>query len=95
MGDGFDSFVVLGFNGQENPAFIGTTPVVATAYGSPGFGSATVTGGDSFIMSRHEQQIVVRMFHASDAAAAQAVSARAVLGPDWAARIANGPPSTC
>jgi hypothetical protein len=54
-----------------------------------------VTGGDSFIMSRHEQQIVVRMFHASDAAAAQAVSARAVLGPDWAARIANGPPSTC
>jgi uncharacterized membrane protein (DUF373 family) len=57
--------------------------------------AATVTGGDSFIMSRHEQQIVVRMFHASDAAAAQAVSARAVLGPDWAARIANGPPSTC
>jgi hypothetical protein len=68
---------------------------VATAYESPGFGSATVTGGDSFIMSRHEQQIVVRMFHASDAASVQAVSARAVLGPDWATKVANGAPSTC
>jgi hypothetical protein len=69
--------------------------VVATTYGSPNFSSTTVTGGYPIIMSRHEQQIVVRMFHASDAASNEAIPARAVLGADWAAKIANGPPSTC
>ena len=80
--DGFESFIVLGFNGQENPQLVGATPLVATTCGSPGFSSTTVTGGYPIIMSRHEQQIVVRMFNASDAASNQAVSARATLGLD-------------
>ena len=93
--DGFSSFIVLGFNGQENPQLVGATPLVATTYGSPSFSSTTVSGGYPIIMSRHEQQIVVRMFHASDAASGQAVSARAALGPDWADKLANGVPSVC
>ncbi len=96
---GFDMFIVVGEGGADQTAFVGTTPVYADTYGSS-FGnsyssSTTITGGTPIFLTRHKQKIVIKMFRASDPMAAQAISARSVLGPNWVDKVANGPSSTC
>ncbi|HUN01029.1 MAG TPA: hypothetical protein PLI96_11180 [Halothiobacillus sp.] len=104
---GFDSYVIVGGDAQNSVGVIGYTPVTAntygtaTAYGSPGmataYGSSTTTysGGAPIIAGTHDQQLVVHMFHANDPDAANAIPARAILGPDWAALVSKGFPKTC
>lgn len=105
--NGFDSYMILDGQSQDNVGVIGYTPVIAhtygtaTAYGSPGiataYGSSTTTysGGVPLIAGTHDQAIIVRMFHASDPDAGNAIPARNVLGPNWKNIVAKGFPLTC
>lgn len=104
---GFDSYMILGGQAQNGVGVIGYTPMTAdtyssaTAYGSPGmataYGSSTTTysGGLPIIAGSHDQQVVVRMFHAGDPSAVNAIPARAVLGPNWQDAVTKGFPKTC
>jgi len=104
---GFDSYMILDGQAQDNVGVVGYTPVIAntydtaTAYGSPGmataYGSSTTSysGGTPIIAGTHDQEIVVRMFHSGDPDAENAIPARAMLGPDWQEAVAKGFPRTC
>jgi len=104
---GYDRFIVLGGGYQNNVGVIGTTPLVSNStasfnayqYGNSiqGHGSATTYtyGGQPIIAGSHDQALVVRMFHESDAAAVNAVDARSILGADWQKAVESGVPSTC
>ncbi len=104
---GFDTYIILGGQAQDNVGVVGYTPVIAntygtaTAYGSPGmataYGSSTTTysGGTPIIAGTHDQEIVVRMFHSGDPDSENTIPARAVLGPDWLNLVAKGFPRTC
>ncbi len=82
---GYDGFIIGGA-GEANP-FGGI--FFNQSYGSGGsFGSATA-------FFRHEQKLVIKMFHHDDPGYSQAVDARSVLGPHWARKVKNGFPSTC
>ena len=63
-------------------------------------------GGDLFIITNdstnydgwsgvHEQGMVVQMIAPGTAQARDALSARQVLGPDWASIVSDGTPNTC
>lgn len=101
--NGYDSYVIL--DGQAQESLSGYTPVIAnsygtaTAYGSPGmataYGSSTTTYSGGTPIIRHNQSLLVRMFHANDPGADSAVPARNVLGPNWQKIAAGGFPSTC
>lgn len=92
---GFDSFVILNGQYQGDTFVAGYTPVQAYSSGTAhvnSFGnSATVygnttttyTGGQPITMTRHSQGLIVRMFKDGDPAAANALSARDSLGPEW------------
>lgn len=96
---GYDRYVVVGGGYQNNVGVVGYTPVVAnttgsaTAYGygntASAYGQSTTTysGGQPIVGGAHNQGLVVKMFKADDAAAANAIDARAVLGPDWQKRL--------
>lgn len=88
---GFDRFVIVGARGQDSLAGVINGPVTASTYGS----TTTVSGGLSTLVSRHRQQLIVRMFHDGDPMAGRAVSAKLVLGPNWQKKVQNGAPSTC
>lgn len=68
---------------------IGYTPVTATTYNNGYTSNTTVYGGAPIIAGTHDQAIVVRMFHAADPDAGNAIQARSLLGPDWAQRVAK------
>lgn len=108
---GFDGFVILGAGGGETLAGIAMTPTTATTSMQGNFNTTTIgntttgmfngtgltnySGGSAIPFFRHKDQIVVRMFRATDPAYVQSVPARSVLGPNWMEKMANGPSSTC
>jgi hypothetical protein len=104
---GYDRYLILGGDYDNNVRVVGHTPIVANTYGSGsvyGYGnSATyggqsstyVTGGQPILGGSHDQTLILRMFRASDPAGANAVDARRVLGPEWQKIVAKGPGSTC
>lgn len=108
---GFDRFVIVGAQAQNNVGVIGYTPVVANTYGTASaygttLGSSTYStaygqsstyfsGGQPIIAGTHDQGLVVKMFRVSDPNAANAVDARATLGPDWQESIKEGVATTC
>jgi hypothetical protein len=105
--NGFDSYVIVGGQAQDNVGIIGYTPVTANTYGSAtaygsdntatAYGSSTTTysGGQPIIAGTHDQTIVVQMYRANDTGAQNAISARDVLGPDWQKIVNKGFPHTC
>jgi len=108
---GFDGFVILDTGEQNALAGVVVTPSTASTVtngnvsltSTGNFSSGTVdstsstvfSGGSAMPFFQHKDAIVIRMFHANDPAYAEAVSARAVLGPAWAQKLANGMPNTC
>jgi hypothetical protein len=92
---GFDRFVIIGQDAQNNVRVIGTTPVEARtstqAYGTIRgnkvdlYGTSTTTygGGYPIVAGSHDQALVVKMFHDSDPDGQNAISARTTLGPEW------------
>jgi hypothetical protein len=100
---GFDSYVIVSGQAQDNVGVVGYTPVTAytsgsaTAYGNTAYGQSTTTysGGAPIIAGTHDQEIVVQMFHANDPGAQNAISAVATLGPNWQKIVNKGFPHTC
>jgi len=105
--NGFDGFIILSGEAQNNVHVVGFTPVqsqtysTATAYGSSGMATAygssstTYSGGQPIIGGSHDQLIIVQMFHSGDPGAENALSARALLGPNWQQIVAKGFPRNC
>lgn len=98
---GYDNFVILGSQYQNNVGVVGYTPVVANTTGSvtavgyrnsaTAFGNSTTTysGGEPIIAGSHNQSFVVKMFRDGDPAGGNAVSARDTLGPKWQDAVAQ------
>ncbi|MBS0240291.1 MAG: hypothetical protein JSR89_17900 [Proteobacteria bacterium] len=98
---GFDRFIIMGSQYQNNVGVVGYTPVVANTTGSvtamgygnsaTAFGNATTTysGGQPIVAGSHNQSFVVKMFKEDDPAGSNAVSARETLGPKWQDAVAQ------
>jgi hypothetical protein len=89
---GYDRFVFVGGRYANNVGVVGYTPVIANTTGhaySTGYGTAygqsttTYSGGNPIIAGTHDQGLIVKMFREGDPAGANAVPARASLGPKW------------
>jgi len=83
---GYDRYVIL--NGQSQSSVVGSTPVVVQGT----YGGAVAYGGAPLIA--HGQGLVVKMLRDGDPAASNALSAHAVLGPNWQ-EIASKTTLTC
>jgi len=104
---GFDRFIIAGAGYQNDVRVVGYTPVqahttgsaVATGYGrtavAHGQSTTFVTGGAPIYGGTHNQGLVIKMFKDGDPAGANAVSARAELGPGWKQIVADGGAKTC
>ncbi len=93
--NGFDEYLIINSNYQSSSAVVGYTPTqsyttgsaTVTGYGNTatGYGQSntTTTGGFPIIASKHDQVVIVKMFHSGDPAGSNALSARSILGPKW------------
>lgn len=99
---GYDKFVVLGGEHQNDVRVVGYTPVVANStgyrtgsiygntYSGHTSGQTTVSGGAPIVGGSHNQALVVKMFKHDDPAGANAIDARSSLGPDWQKTVESG-----
>ena len=104
---GFDKFMIMGADAQNNVRVVGHTPVqalttgtaTATGYGNmaaiSGQSTTTYTGGYPIVAGTHDQGLVVKMFKEGDPAGAQAIAARGTLGPKWKDAIQESSATTC
>jgi hypothetical protein len=83
---GYDRYMILG--AQSQSAVVGATPITVQR----GYGGVVAYGGDPIVA--HGEGLVVKMFRDNDPAAANALSARATLGPNWQ-ETASKPTLTC
>jgi hypothetical protein len=60
-------------------------------------GQATTyySGGTPIIGGHHNEQLMVRMFRASEPGAENAIDAKQVLGPEWRKAITSSTTGTC
>lgn len=72
---GRDRYVIL--SGQGQSSVVGATPVTVQRT----YGGAVAYGGDPIVA--HGQGLVVKVIPDGDPAAANALSARQILGPNW------------
>ena len=103
---GYDRFVIIGSQYQNNVGVVGYTPVTAQTTGSvtanrfgnqtTAYGNSTTTysGGQPITGGKHNQDLVVKMFKDADPGASNAVSARETLGPKWQDAVAQNS-TTC
>jgi hypothetical protein len=104
--NGFDKFVIMGAQAQNNTGVVGYTPMTANTYGSATAttygnmtsvsGSATTNyyGGQPIYGGSFDQGLVVKAFRADDPQGANAISARKVLGAEWQKEM-NENENTC
>lgn len=104
---GYDRYIILGAQAQNNVGVVGYTPITANtnnsgvvnAYGNTatynGSANTTVSGGQPIIAGTHDQKLAIRMFRAGDPQGINAVDARQTLGADWQKILAKGPGATC
>jgi hypothetical protein len=104
---GYDKFLILGAAAENNVRVVGHTPVqahtvgtaTAAGYGNmvtaTGSSTTTYTGGNPIIAGSHDQGLIVKMFREGDPKGANAISARATLGPKWKEAIQEGAATTC
>lgn len=104
---GFDSFLIVGGQYQNNVGVVGYTPVqahttgTATAIGdgnivtAHGQSTTSYSGGQPIIAGSHDQGLIVRMFREGDPACANAIPARAQLGPKWQKIVTENTSTTC
>lgn len=98
---GFDNFVILNGQAQNNVGVAMMPPTQANTYGSgtltggPGMvnysGQSTTTysGGGPMFYGSHDQSLVVRMFKDGDPAGQNSISARMALGEKWQEEVAS------
>ena len=104
---GFDSYIILGAQAQNNVGVVGYTPITAntysngtiSTYGSTGTYNGTsntyVTGGQPIIAGTHDQGLAIHMFHTGEKGSENAIDAKRALGPDWQKILTKGPGVTC
>ncbi|MCA0930173.1 hypothetical protein [Ruegeria profundi] len=94
---GYDKYYIAGMDAQNNVRAIGanynTTGTVSTFGNTASYSGYTTS--TPIIGGSQDAAIVAVMFKASDPEAANAIDARAALGPEWQAIVANGSPNTC
>jgi hypothetical protein len=91
---GFDKYLILGSQAQNSVGVVGYTPTTAyTTYGN-GYANTQLQGGQPIIAGSHDHGLIVKMFKNGDAAGANAIDARATLGPKWS-EIAASATVTC
>jgi hypothetical protein len=104
---GYDKYVILGGNYQNNVGVVGHTPIIANTYGSgnintygntgsySGQSSTYVSGGQPIIGGTHNQGLAVRLFRTGEPGSENAIDARNILGPEWQEIMAKEPGQTC
>ena len=104
---GYDKYVILGGDYQNNVGVVGHTPITANTYGSgninaygntatySGQSSTYVSGGQPIIGGSHNQGLAVRLFRTGEPGSENAIDARNVLGPEWQKIMAKKPGQTC
>ena len=104
---GYDSYVVLGADAQDNVRVVETTPVTANTYSNGtinGYGNTatysgqsntTFSGGYPIIAGHHEPPLMIRMFRVVDPGSERAVDAKRILGPDWEKQLQSSSRGTC
>jgi hypothetical protein len=60
-----------------------------------GHSTTTYTGGNPIVAGSHDQGLIVKMFKDGDPKGANAISARATLGPKWQETIKESAATTC
>jgi hypothetical protein len=92
---GYDRYIILGGQYQNDVRVMGYTPVVAQSNGSAtvnsfgntanvnGSSTTTYSGGAPIVGGSHDQALVVKMFKEGDPAGSNAIPARQTLGPEW------------
>ncbi|WP_201285578.1 hypothetical protein [Chelativorans xinjiangense] len=95
---GFDRYVIMGSSAANNtrvsqgPGTYQTTGI----YGGGMMNATTVYQPGPVIHSgSHDQAFAVRMFREGEPGAAQAISARNALGPEWEKAVESGSLATC
>jgi hypothetical protein len=83
---GYDKYLVIG--GQSQSTVVGTTPIQVQRT----YGGAIAYGGNPIVAAG--QGLTIKMFKDGDSAGANALSARATLGPNWQ-EIASKQTLTC
>lgn len=104
---GYDSYVILDGDYQNNVRVVGTTPVIANTqttgmingYGNhatySGQSSTYYSGGQPIIGGRHQQAITIRMFRLGDPGSERAIDAKRTLGPEWQKELEASNSGTC
>lgn len=103
---GYDRFVIVNADYQNNVRVVATTPVVAQTntvgsvhvQGNMATGNAssttTYSGGFPIVAGHHREAVIVKMFKNGDPQAADALDARSELGSNWQEAVAS-PDQTC
>lgn len=98
---GFDKFIIVSGTSETNVGVLGYTPTIAQTSGLAsansvgnstfvsGHTTTTFSGGHPIVGGTHDEGLVVKMFSALDPAGANALDARAVLGPEWMQTVAE------
>ena len=104
---GYDGYMIVGGDYQNNVRVVVTTPVTANTqttgvindYGNQatfsGQSTTNYSGGYPIVGGRHQQALTIRMFHGGDPGSERAVNAKGVLGPDWQEQIQSSSRGTC
>jgi len=88
---GFQDFVVVDSVGGDHAAEHVPETARTNLFGA---GAAPLFSEDAPLLAHH-RVLTVRMFHAGQGESEATVSARAVLGDDWEARVTKGAPAIC
>lgn len=94
---GYDRYIIFNGNAQNNVMISqlpGTVHTIGTATYGGGFGTYNSTSyytpGPMIALGSHDENLAIKMFRDGDSGADQALSARSMLGPDWAEKVKNG-----
>ena len=90
---GYDKFLIVGGQYQNDIGVVGYTPVMAhttgSVYGGNLNATTTYSGGEPIVAGSHRQGLAVKMFRDADPAGSNALSARGELGSKWAELVKN------
>lgn len=95
---GYDRYIIIGAEAANNVTITQTPGTFQTSGNVTGFGTynqqTTYVPGPMIAHGTHDQAFGVKMFKDGDPNGAQALSAREMLGPQWAKWVKDGA-STC
>lgn len=90
---GYDRYIINGGQSQNNVTATqlpGSYNTTATYGGGFYSGQTTYQPGPTIVRGSHDQGLSVVMFRDGDPGAAQAISAREMLGPEWPDKVKTG-----